>query len=765
VAVTPKGPNKARRMLLQERDQIIKEHKRRGRPPKAAAEPFDEQPDDPVTEWARAVVAGEIVAGPHIRNTCKRHLLDLKDGPKRGLIWNLAAAIRAINFFPLILRLSQGDFDGMAFNLEPAQKFIIGSIFGWQKTNGKRRFRRIYVEIAKGSGKALALDTLIPTPSGWTTMGALQTGDHVLNEFGEPCRVVQAHAVQTDRSCYEIQFSDRAVIVADADHLWRTDDLHTTAEIADLLGGDRRKLTLMDGRHVVACDPVSSVPVRCITVDSPSGMFLAGREMVPTHNSPLAAGISLYCLIADGESQAQVFSAASMKPQARVVFDFAVRMWEQSPRLKAALTPTGKLTVQNLAHLASGSYFRPVSEDEGKLSGPMPSCAICDEVHEHRTDSIIRMLERGFKSRTQPLLIMITNSGSDRNSICWAEHQHAVKVAAGTLTPDADGTFVGEIIDDNEFSFVCGLDKDDDPLEDESCWIKANPLLGVTFPMEEMRRVVAQAKAIPGSLNLALRLHFCVWTDAETAWMSRPVLDACLAKFDPEELGGSDLYVGIDLSATRDLTAMAFVVPTGIVEVTLDDGAVVGRPTFDAWIEAWTPRDTMAQRAVKDQTPYDVWERQGFLHAEPGPYIALDFVAARLAEYVGLFNVRAVAFDAYAFRKNFEPELDHLGLKLNLVSHPQGGYRRNPESGLWMPGSKTELENLLMDRRIRLLRNPVLESSIMGAMISAPDPVGNTYFSKQKATVRIDPLIALAMAIGAATGTVEQKKEYQILVF
>lgn len=590
--------------------------------------------DDPVTQWATDVVDGKIVAGPHVRNACRRHIEDIKNQAKRGLFWSIDAANFAINFFPTILRLSQGDFDGVPFVLQPSQKFVIGSIFGWLKVgNNKRRFRRCYIEIAKGAGK-----------------------------------------------------------------------------------------------------------------------------------SPLAAGIALFCLVADKEAQAQVFSAASMKPQARVVFDFACRMWEQSPRLKAALTPTGKLTIQNLAHIPSGSYFRPVSEDEGKLSGPMPSCAICDEVHEHKTDSIIRMLERGFKSRSQPLLIMITNSGSDRNSICWAEHQHAVRVAAGTMTPDADSTFVGEVIDDNQFSFVCGLDKDDDPLEDESCWIKANPLIGITFPIDEMRRIVAQAKAIPGALNLALRLHFCVWTDSETAWMSRPALNLCLAEFDPEELAGQAMFVGIDLSATRDLTAMAFVVPTGIVERTLEDGSIVGRPTYDAWIEAWTPRDTMAQRAVKDQTPYDVWERQGFLHAEPGAYIALDFVAARLAEYTGLYNIKAVAFDTYGFRKQFEPELDHLGLKLNLVAHPQGGYRRNPESGLWMPGSKTELENLIMDGRIRLRASPVLEMAVMGAMLSAPDPIGNTYFSKQKSTVRIDPLVALAMAIGAASGIVEQRTEYQLMI-
>jgi phage terminase large subunit-like protein len=128
---------------------------------------------------------------------------------------------------------------------------------------------------------------------------------------------------------------------------------------------------------------------------------------------------------------------------------------------------------------------------------------------------------------------MITNSGSDRNSACWTEHEHAIKVAAGNReAKDDDAFYIGEVIDDTTFSYVCALDPGDDPLEDRSCWIKANPLLGVTITEEYLAGVVAQAKDIPAKLNTILRLHFCVWTEAETAWMTRAVLEPCLAEFD-----------------------------------------------------------------------------------------------------------------------------------------------------------------------------------------------------------------------------------------
>lgn len=98
--------------------------------------------------------------------------------------------------------------------------------------------------------------------------------------------------------------------------------------------------------------------------------------------------------------------------------------------------------------------------------------------------------------------------------MAWEEHEHAVKVAAGNREAVNDPTFIGEALDDTSFSFVCSLDDGDDPLNDPSCWPKANPLLGVTITNEYLSEIVAQAKSIPGQLNGILRLHFCVWTDA-----------------------------------------------------------------------------------------------------------------------------------------------------------------------------------------------------------------------------------------------------------
>jgi phage terminase large subunit-like protein len=367
---------------------------------------------------------------------------------------------------------------------------------------------------------------------------------------------------------------------------------------------------------------------------------------------------------------------------------------------------------------------------------------------------MIEMLERGFKFRRQPLLVMATNSGSDRQSVCWQEHQHAIKVAAGTRTPDEAFTYVGDPETweayDSTFAFVASLDPGDDPLEDPSCWVKANPLLGVTMQPEKLAEAVSQAKAIPGKLNNILRLHFCVWTDSDTAWMHRPTLEACLHDFEPEDHSGATVYVGVDLSATQDLTAVAYCVPTGFVDLPRDDGTTARLPTFDAWVEAWTPGSTLQERALRDQAPYDQWVADGWLNAVVGRIVRFDFVAARLAEVAGLYDIKAVAYDRYGFKKHFEPELDALGLTMPLVEHPQGGKKKGAESGLWMPGSKTTLEGMLLDRRIRLRRSPVLISAMMSAVVEE-DAFGNAWFSKRRATNRIDALVALAMAVGAAT--------------
>lgn len=584
---------------------------------------------DRTREYAEAVVSGITVAGPHVRNACRRHLLDLENGSARGLRFDHEAASYAFEFFEGILRLSEGQFDGKPFELHPSQAFIVGSLFGWKRQDGTRRFRRAYIEQGKGNGK-----------------------------------------------------------------------------------------------------------------------------------SPLAGGIGLLGMVSDGEAGAQVYAAAAKREQAGILFADAVKMVKQSPALKKRVEFSGGPGREfNIAHHPSGSFFRPVSRDTGKTgSGPRPYFVLADEVHELPDRKIIEMLERGFKFRRQPLLFMITNSGSDRNSVAWEEHEHAVKVAAGHTEAVNDPSFVGEPLDDTTFSYVCALDDGDDPLNDPTCWVKANPLLGVTITEGYLSEVVAQAKAIPGQLNGILRLHFCIWTDAETAWMTRTTLEPALAEFDPEMHAGKKVYCGLDLSQNRDITAKASVVQTG---VTADN-----KPLFDAWIEAWTPGDTIKARELRDKLPYTVWRDQGYIQAPPGENINYRHVAQALSEDARRFSIQMVAYDRYAF-KRFEEDAKDLGLNLEFVEHPQGGTKKGqpteamkkaaerrgekPE-GLWMPGSLRLLEDALLEGRIRIKKNPVLVSAMMSA-VTEEDRWGNHWLAKTRSINKIDAAVALCMAIGAAVST------------
>ncbi len=109
---------------------------------------------DRVNAYAQAVLDGDIVAGPHVRNACRRHFDDLSNAHERGIYWEDRAARRVFNFFERKLKLSEGQFENEPFILQPMQEFILGSLFGWKRQDGTRRFRRAYIEAGKGCGKS-----------------------------------------------------------------------------------------------------------------------------------------------------------------------------------------------------------------------------------------------------------------------------------------------------------------------------------------------------------------------------------------------------------------------------------------------------------------------------------------------------------------------------------------------------------------------------------------------------------------------------------
>lgn len=568
--------------------------------------------DDPVTAWAADVLLGGIVAGPHIRNACRRHLLDLRDGPARGLLWDVEEAKRRIAWFPKYLRLNGGQFEGNRFYLHPSQAFRIGSLFGWKwAETGLRRFRRFYDEEGKGNGK-----------------------------------------------------------------------------------------------------------------------------------SPMLAGIGIMMMVADGEPRAEIYAAAAKKEQAQVMFRDAVSMCEQSPKLRSVVSPSGITPVWQLSYRAKAGdmrFFKPISSDKAQ-SGPRPSCALCDEVHEHPSRDTIDMLERGFKFRKQPLLVMATNSGHNRNSICWEEHEHAVNVAAGIKH------------DDKTFAFVCSLDEGDDWMADPACWVKANPLLDATITTEYLHDVVEQAKLQPGKRNGIARLHFCEWTQSANAAIKREAWMACQMPISLEGLiaGGYPCYGGLDLSQTRDFTALTL---TWVLDATKDAEIMASKTWF------WTPADTLHARAETDRAPYELWRDQGHIEAIPGDRLKYAWLAGALGEINARFAPKEIGADQYGLERLSE-NLTDQGISLPLVTHPQGFQKRilDRDKGavdgeqdvyLWMPDSINKMENALYERRLTIDPNPML-NLCAASVVYAENRTGHRMFDKSAASSRIDGMVSLAMSVGVA---------------
>ena len=453
--------------------------------------------------------------------------------------------------------------------------------------------------------------------------------------------------------------------------------------------------------------------------------------------TPLAAGIGLYMMLADGEPRAEIYAAAVDKDQAQVLFRDAVAMIDQCPHLAARLVKSGGAGREwNLADLKTGSFFRPISSEHrgrGK-SGPRPHCVLLDEVHEHPSGAMVEFMRAGTKGRRQALVFMTTNSGFDRQTVCWEYHKYAERVLQGVLE------------DDSFFAFVAGLDKGDD-WRDEAVWEKANPLLDVSITRKYLREQVRQAVGMPAKQSIVRRLNFCEWTEGEAGWLAKEVWDAVQADLDIRDYHGCRCYGAVDLSRKRDLTALSLVFQH-------DDDS------WAAFVWFFMPGDGVREREDRDGVPYGLWRDQGYIKATPGPVVNHSFVAAEIAALAEDVEIVGLACDTYK-RDYLQAELDELGCGVPLVNHPQG-FRKDAGSDLWMPSSVELTEEAIVKGELRVNRNPCLTWNAASVAMT-PDAQNNMKPDKKKATGRIDGVVALIMAMGASGAKTERAPEYQLL--
>ncbi|MBF8802227.1 terminase large subunit [Pseudomonas asiatica] len=459
--------------------------------------------------------------------------------------------------------------------------------------------------------------------------------------------------------------------------------------------------------------------------------------------SPLAAGVGLTGLIADNEARAEIYAAATKKDQAMILFRDAVAMVQQSPELTKRLVCSGTgQNIWNLAYLKSGSFFRPISSDDGQ-SGPRPHMALIDEVHEHKTNMVVEMMRAGTKSRKQALIFMITNSGSNKRGPCWEYHEYGSRVASGALT------------DDGFFAYICSLDEGDDPIQDESCWFKSNPSLqDADLPgMKYLREQVTEARGMPSKEAMVRRLNFCEWTGAESPWISWDVWSQAEERVPMSLLRNRPSVGGLDLSSTTDLTSFVL-----LFYPTYEDPHWRLLPYF------WIPDHELDKREARDKVPYAAWVKSRDLETTPGRAISKLHVLRRLQTICDFFQVDKIAFDRWRIEDMRQlmteyditlPEFVEFGQGFKDMGPAVDEFERRLLGMAELPpdeGSDAAefFDETLPAEAVESLRhdgNPVMTWCAGNAVIVS-DPASNRKADKAKATGRIDGIIAAIMATG-----------------
>ena len=450
--------------------------------------------------------------------------------------------------------------------------------------------------------------------------------------------------------------------------------------------------------------------------------------------SPLAAGIGLYGLVADGEAGAEIYSAATTRDQAGILFRDAKAFVDGSPALLKRLI----VDKVNIAYRAKNSYFRPVSSEHRGLDGKRPHIALIDEIHEHPNAMVVDKMRAGTKGRTQALIFEITNSGYDRHSVCFQHHEYSEKILDGVIENDAWFSFMTSL----DVCEACAADgksiptdgcPDCDSWQDEKVWSKANPGLDTIIPRKYLREQVAEATEMPSKENIVKRLNFCIWTESVTKWLSMEKWNACGGAVDAEALKGHTCYGGLDLSSVSDVTAWVKVFPPDVIG---------GK--YQVLCRFFIPEDNMRERIRKDKVPYDVWTKQGLITATPGGIIDYAYVLDTIRKDAEDYDIAELAFDRWGSQK-ITTDLQDIGFevegKKSLVQFGQGFAS--------MAAPTKELEKMVRAGEIAHGANPVLSWMVSNAVVRT-DPAGNMKVDKEKSTERVDGVVALVMAIARA---------------
>ena len=431
-----------------------------------------------------------------------------------------------------------------------------------------------------------------------------------------------------------------------------------------------------------------------------------------------AAAMALYALIGDGEANAEVEFIANSRKQAQICFDMCSNMVSKlDPKHKIFKTYRDKIKFDK-----TKSFLQVLSSDSGANDGWNSSFFVADEVHSYPDSKMYDVMKSSQGMRDNPLAFSCTTAGFNLFSFAYTQRKTNIEVLYGKKE------------DDSQFTAIYTLDEDDNPFEDESCWIKANPNLGVTVKPQYLREQVQQAKN-----NVALEIstrtkNFNQWLASSDIWISNDILLQYSKKVKIEDYKDQELfpYLGVDLSSVSDLTCVSLLIP-------LEDGKLVFKNYY------YLPQSALDGNSNSEL--YRLWHKQGLLTVTPGNVCDYDFITNDIMRINNILPLQLIGYDKWNSAQ-WAIKMTELGMPLQPYSQSIANFS--------LP-TKTLERNIKMGNVI--IDDNEITRFCFANVVLKHDWNDNVKPIKEENQQKIDGCIAMIQALGSYLSQIHYNNE------
>lgn len=428
-----------------------------------------------------------------------------------------------------------------------------------------------------------------------------------------------------------------------------------------------------------------------------------------------------FMLIADGEGGAEIYSVATKRDQAKLVFSEAVNMISQSPALSKHI----RKRKTDLYFSPTFSKFEPLASDSNSLDGLNAHNVIMDEVHAWKDRNLYDVMKQSMTAREQSLLDIITTAGFVRSGIFDSLYEYACNVLDGTVEDERFMAFVYELDDKNEWT-------------DFRMWEKANPGLGTIKSYDELAANVERAKSDPDFLPTVLTKDFNIRETVAGTWLTFDTVNN-EATFDIEELRNSYAIGGVDLSSTTDLTCATL---------------LIMKPDGKKYVlqQYFLPSDSIERKVAEDKIPYDKWSDRGLVKLSDGNKVNYSDVTEWFMKMIREYDIRPLWIGYDPWNSTYwTEEMKNMGFNMIIVR----------QGARTMSQPMKEMAAELGAKTINYNNNPVLKWCLTNTSVKRDENDNIRPIKGANSRQRIDGAVSLIIAYSVFF---EKMSDYKALI-